>query len=167
MDQTSISFFILTWFLIIHIIIQLDPKKKELNCLLPSNLEMILQASLDRLPPFPFRTRPFLEEEMRDRDNDRRSTNESCRIFSLQQRDLLRNCMPLHDRGRFSGTIRVKRHRQANVGFTTSINRRACPPFIFHPFERTRSSKRAKTMAEARLRAAAPVYRPRDSIGRS
>lgn len=116
------------------------------------------QASLDRLPPFPFRTRPFLEEEMRDRDNDRRSTNESCRIFSLQQRDLLRNCMPLHDRGRFSGTIRVKRHRQANVGFTTSINRRACPPFIFHPFERTRSSKRAKTMAEARLRAAAPVY---------
>ena len=95
---------------------------------------------------------------MRDRDNDRRSTNESCRIFSLQQRDLLRNCMPLHDRGRFSGTIRVKRHRQANVGFTTSINRRACPPFIFHPFERTRSSKRAKTMAEARLRAAAPVY---------
>ena len=94
---------------------------------------MILQASLDRLPPFPFRTRPFLEEEMRDRDNDRRSTNESCRIFSLQQRDLLRNCMPLHDRGRFSGTIRVKRHRQANVGFTTSINRRACPPSVYLP----------------------------------
>lgn len=72
------------------------------------------QASLDRLPPFPFRTRPLLRNRCETTLVDRRSTNELSH-FLAATRDLLRPCMIAPD----SGTIRVKRHRQA-----TSVLRR-------------------------------------------
>lgn len=100
------------------------------------------------------------QEQMRD-NVGWSSINERAVAFS---RCDTRFTSPLHDRARFRDDSR-ETSSTGNVGFTTSINRRARPPFIFHPFDRTRSSKRAKTM-EARLRAAAP-YRPRDSTGRS
>lgn len=69
---------------------------------------------LDRLPPFPFRTRPLLRNRCETTLVDRRSTNELSH-FLAATRDLLRPCMIAPD----SGTIRVKRHRQA-----TSVLRR-------------------------------------------
>lgn len=112
--RISIFFSILTWFYPFNLI----QKKNETTLSTPwiSKYRWYSKQTsfLDRLPPFPFRTRPLLRNRCETTLVDRRSTNELSH-FLAATRDLLRPCMIAPD----SGTIRVKRHRQA-----TSVLRR-------------------------------------------